>query len=178
MALFKCEVIQSLSQSTYIMNSFIKKIDTGYRLFAKCASWLQPMVLLVVRLYWGWQFFQAGWGKFKDLTKPTEYFSSLGIPFPMLNATIVATTECVGGLLLLVGLASRLASIPLTITMIVAYATAEREALQSIFSDTDKFLESAPFLFLFATVLVLAFGPGVFSLDYLIKQIMERKRAG
>jgi putative oxidoreductase len=160
------------------MNSVINKIDTGYRVFAKCASCLQPVVLLIVRLYWGWQFFQTGLGKFKDLTKPTEFFTSLGIPFPALNATIVATTECVGGLLLLAGLASRLASLPLTITMIVAYVTADREALQSIFSDTDKFLEATPFHFLFATVLVLAFGPGAFSLDYMIKRFMDRKRPG
>jgi putative oxidoreductase len=161
------------------MNSVIKKIDTGYRVFAKCASCLQPVVLLIVRLYWGWQFFLSGWGKFKDLTKPAEYFGTeLGIPFPMLNATIVATTECVGGLLLLAGLASRLACLPLTITMIVAYATAEREALQSIFSDPDKFLQATPFQFLFVTVLVLAFGPGMFSLDYLIKRFVDRKASG
>jgi putative oxidoreductase len=154
------------------------KIDTAYRIVVKWASCLQPVILLIVRLYWGWQFFQAGWGKFQDLTKPAEYFGTLGIPFPMLNATIVATTECVGGLLLVVGLASRLASIPLTITMIVAYVTTEREALQLIFSDADKFLQATPFQFLFASVLILAFGPGVFSLDYLIKRLMDRKTSG
>jgi len=160
------------------MNSIISKIDTGYGILIKAASCLQPVLLLIVRLYWGWQFFQTGWGKFQNLSKPAEYFNTLGIPFPMLNATVVATTECVGGLLLLIGLASRLAAIPLTITMIVAYLTAEREALQSIFSDPDKFLGAEPFQFLFATLLVLAFGPGVFSLDYLIKRIRGRNRPG
>jgi putative oxidoreductase len=165
--------------SPCVMNSFIKKIDTGYGILVKAASCLQPVLLLVVRLYWGWQFLQTGWGKIQNLAKPAEYFGTeLGIPFPMLSATVVATTECVGGLLLLIGLASRLAAIPLTITMIVAYVTAEPEALRSIFSDPNNFLEATPFQFLFATVLVLAFGPGVFSLDYLIKRITERKRAG
>jgi putative oxidoreductase len=159
------------------MNSVIKKIDTACRIVVKWAPYLQPVLLLIISLYWGSQFFQTGLGKFKNLSKPAEYFGSLGIPFPMLNATVVATTECVGGLLLIAGLASRLACIPLTITMIVAYVTAERVALQSIFSDTDKFLGAEPFQFLFASVLILAFGPGVFSLDYLIKRFMDRKRS-
>lgn len=156
------------------MNSFIKKIDTGYRFIIAAGTWLQAPLLLVVRLYWGWQFYQSGLGKFRTLGDVAEFFGTLGIPLPMLSAALVATTECVGGLLLLIGLASRLASIPLTILMIVAYVTADREALLSIFSDPDKFLGATPFQFLFASVLVLAFGPGVFSIDYLIKRFVVR----
>ena len=74
----------------------------------------------------------------------------------------------VGLMLLLVGLASRLVSIPLIILLSVAYLTADNEALRSIFSDPDKFLSATPFQFLFAALLVLIFGPGAFSLDYLI----------
>ena len=54
---------------------------------------------------------------------------------------------------------------PLIFTIIVAYATADREALMAITSDPDKFVSAAPFLFLLASVIVLAFGPGKFSLD-------------
>jgi putative oxidoreductase len=141
---------------------------TGYALLVKAAGYLQSPLLLVVRLYWGWSFFQTGKGKLTDHAKVTEFFTSLNIPLPDLNAWVAGATECFGGLLLLIGLASRLTAIPLIFTMIVAYLTAENEALQSLFSDPDKFLSATPFQFMFAAVLVLAFGPGVFSLDHLL----------
>ena len=56
---------------------------------------------------------------------------------------------------------------PLIFTMIVAYATAESEALHAVFSDPNKFLSADPFLFLLASLIVLAFGPGKLSLDAL-----------
>lgn len=146
----------------------ISRIRDAYALLIRLASYFQSPLLLVLRLYWGWSFFQTGWGKLGDLSGPTKFFTELGIPFPAFNAVLVGCTETICGLLLLVGLASRLAAIPLIITLIVAYITADREALFSIFSDTDKFLEATPFLFLLATFIIFAFGPGVFSLDYLI----------
>jgi putative oxidoreductase len=81
---------------------------------------------------------------------------------------MAATTECLGGLLLVAGLASRLTSIPLIVTMLVAYLTADSEAVRAIFSEPDKFTSAAPFLFLLASVIVLLFGPGAISLDHLI----------
>ncbi len=140
----------------------------GYDMLVKGASHLQSPLLFVIRLYWGWSFFQTGLGKLQNLGKTTEFFQSLGIPLPGLNAAMAGTTECIGGLLLLVGLASRLAALPLIVTMIVAYLTAELETVKNIFSEPDKFLAADPFLFLLAAVLVLVFGPGAFSLDRLI----------
>lgn len=149
-------------------NPFVARARTAYGLLIRSASYLQSPFLLIVRLYWGWQFFQTGKGKLSNLSQPTEFFASLHIPFPAFNAALVGATECFGGLLLLIGLASRLVSIPLTILLCVAYLTADNEALRSIFSDPDKFLSATPFQFLFATLLVLIFGPGAFSVDYLI----------
>jgi len=83
----------------------------------------------------------------------------------MLNACFAGATECFGGLLLLIGLGSRLVSIPLAFTMIVAYGTAHRDVLMNIFKKPDDFLSAAPFPFLFATLIVLTFGPGGFSVD-------------
>lgn len=150
------------------MNTFVARVCSAYGLLVRGASCLQSPFLLIVRLYWGWQFFQTGKGKLSNLSQPTEFFASLHIPFPAFNAALVGTTECFGGLLLLAGLASRLISIPLIFLLCVAYLTADNEALRSIFSDPDKFLSATPFQFLFAVVIVFAFGPGVFSLDYLI----------
>ena len=79
----------------------------------KIASFLPDPLLLGIRLYWGWQFFQTGKGKLMNLDNTTGFFIELGIPFPKLNAIIAGSTECFGGLLLLVGLASRLTAVPL-----------------------------------------------------------------
>jgi putative oxidoreductase len=62
------------------------------------------------------------------------------------------------------GLGSRLIALPLVIDMIVAYITADREALFSILSNPDKFTAAAPYTFLVASLIVLIFGPGRFSL--------------
>ena len=121
----------------------------------------------MIRLYWGWSFFLTGRGKLVNLGKTTEFFASLDLPLPKINAIVAGSTECVGGLLLLLGLGARLVSVPLMFTMIVAYATADKEALAALFSDPDKFVSAAPFQFLLASAIVFAFGPGKLALDTL-----------
>jgi putative oxidoreductase len=148
----------------------MKILEKFYRLFVKTAHFLQSPFLLAIRLYWGWQFFQTGWGKLHNIPHVTEYFTSLNIPLPGANAWIVAVMECFGGLLLMAGLGSRLVAFALAFDMVIAYVTAESDALKSIFSDPDKFVKADPFPFLLMTLTVLAFGAGVFSLDWLISK--------
>lgn len=136
--------------------------------FDALAAHLQSPLLLVVRLYWGISFAQTGWGKLMNLERTAGYFESLSIPLPKLNAVMAGATETIGGALLALGLCARPVSVPLIFTMLVAYATADREALGAIARDPDKFLAAAPFLFLLAALLVLAFGPGRFSVDRLL----------
>jgi putative oxidoreductase len=145
-----------------------------YRGVIACATWLQSPFLLLVRLYWGWQFFQTGKGKLMNLSKVTQFFESLGIPFPHAQAALDGVTELVGGLLLVVGLASRLISVPFMILLTVAYLTADIDRIRVIFSDPDKFVTADEFLFLFAVVIVFVFGPGAFSLDALIDKYFKR----
>lgn len=138
------------------------------------ANGLQSPLLLAIRLYWGWSFFSTGKGKLQHFDRTVEFFKSIPIPAPAFNAAMASATECVCGLLLMVGLASRLVSIPLIVTMIVAYVTTEHltvdsDGAQVGFSTVlENFTTATPFLFLFASLLVLAFGPGAFSLDHLI----------
>jgi putative oxidoreductase len=146
-----------------------------YRLLLRVGNSLQSPLLLVVRLYWGWQFWQAGWGKLQDISKPIGFFTDLGIPFPVFNAWLVSILECVGGIMLFVGLASRLISVPLVIDMTVAYLTADREALKSIFSEPGKFYAADPYTFWFASLLIFIFGPGAFSIDWLIRRYVQRR---
>jgi putative oxidoreductase len=142
----------------------------AYKLLIGAAEYLQSPLLLAMRLYWGWQFFETGLGKLKNPAKVTEFFQSLHIPFPAFNVYLAGGTECFGGLLLLAGLGSRLISLPLIFVTIIAYLTAEIDTVKHIFSDPDKFVSADPFLFMLAAIVVLAFGPGVFSLDWLIEK--------
>lgn len=136
--------------------------------FEHGASSLQSVFLLAVRVYWGWQFMQTGWGKFHRLPQVIEFFTSLGIPAPALNAYFVSGLELVGGMLLILGLGGRIIALPLAFDMLVAYITADREALGSIFSDPGKFYNADPFTFLMASLIILIFGSGLFSVDALI----------
>ncbi len=149
----------------------------AYAWLVKAASLLQSPLLLVVRLYWGWQFFQTGKGKLMNHEKVTDFFQSLHIPMPSVNAYLAGTTECLGGLLLLIGLGSRLVSLPLIFVLAIAYITAESEALKSFFSDPDKFTGATPFLFLMACMMVLVFGPGKFSIDWLLAKRLGKKQS-
>jgi putative oxidoreductase len=132
---------------------------------AALAGWLRSPFLLIIRLYWGWQFFLTGKGKLMNLERTAGFFDSLHIPAPKLNAIAAGTTECVGGMLLLLGLGGRVVPVPLIFCLVVAYMTAERDALHAIFSDPDKFTGADPFLFLLAAVIIFVFGPGKLSLD-------------
>ena len=154
----------------------IQLIEKYYRLLIRTSSSLESPFLLAVRLYWGWQFMQAGWGKLHDIGKVIGFFTELGIPAAVLNAYFVSALEFAGGLLLVVGLGSRLIALLLAVDMIVAYITADREALFSIISDPDKFTAAAPFTFLVASLVVLVFGAGWFSLDALVASRKKGER--
>src|SRR3954464_7818 len=113
--------------------------------FLKIFSWLPP---LVARITVGWVFVESGWGKLHHLDKVTAFFTDLGLPMPGAQAHLVATTEFVGGLLLLVGLLTRIASVPLTIIMAVAIITAKKDDLHG-FSDLIGFSEYLYMVLLF-----------------------------
>jgi putative oxidoreductase len=148
------------------------------KLYVEVAAWLshlQSPFLLAMRLYWGWQFAQTGWGKMHNIAKITTFFTSLNIPFPALNAHFVAGLEFFGGVLLILGLGTRLVGFLLAANMLVAYWTADREALGFIFSDPGKFYVADPYTFLFASLIALIFGAGFLSLDYILaKRVKEQ----
>ena len=80
-----------------------------------------------------------------------------------------------GGVLLAIGLLSRLTGLALTIDMMTAYIVSDRAALTSIISDPGKFYNADPYTFLFAALLVLIFGPGKLSLDTLLERRMRQR---
>jgi putative oxidoreductase len=158
------------------MNKTLAQIRRLYDLFGQALSSLQSPFLAAVRVYWGWQIAQNGWGKLHNLGNVTQFFGSLGLPAPGATATFVASFEFAGGILLAVGLLSRIAALGLVIDMTTAYIVADRQAFLSFFSDPNKFAAADPFVFFFVGLLILILGPGKISVDAFSKHIF-RKRA-
>jgi putative oxidoreductase len=154
------------------MKSLFFRLRQLYRRFFGAIDYLRSPFLLAVRLYWGWQLIQSGWGKLHNLEKVTEFFTSLNLPMPGQMAVLISCVEFCGGIFLALGLLSRLTALVLTINMIMAYVTADREALRSIFSDPDKFYAAAPYTFLVASLIILIFGPGNICLDTLFDRLL------
>jgi putative oxidoreductase len=157
------------------MSKLLHLIGRAYKRFVGVADLLQSPLLLALRVYFFWQLFQTGQGKLSNIGKIIDFFTSLGIPAPTINAYFVSSLECFGGLLLIIGLASRPIALMVATSMFVAYWTADHEALVNMFSDPDKFVQAAPFPFLLTALIVVAFGPGLFSVDALLKRVIGQK---
>jgi len=151
-----------------------KFFSRGYQLYTSAADTLKSPFLLAIRLYWGWQLMQSGWGKLHNIAGVTEFFSSLGLPAPHFTAIAISNLELFGGALLALGLGSRIIGLVLSVNMMMAYITADREALMSVFSDPGKFYNADPFTFLMASLLVFIFGAGFFSLDRIVQSRVSR----
>ena len=149
-----------------------KRAVRGYEALIKAAASFQSVFLLAVRLYWGWQFAQTGWGKLQHIPKVTAFFTSLGIPTPAFSAIAISWLECVGGIALALGFGSRLWGLLLAGDMFVAYLTAGRQNLLAIFSDPGKFYGDDAYTFFFASLLILVFGPGKLSVDVVLKRVL------
>ena len=147
------------------MSKLIKIVGQWYNQFFGLVSYLQSPFLVFVRLYWGWQLAQSGWGKLHHLSNVGEYFGTLGLPMAAQMAVFIACVEFFGGIFLALGLASRITGLVLTVNLTMAYVMGDREALLSFFSDPDKFIAAAPFAFLIASLIVLIFGAGKISVD-------------
>jgi putative oxidoreductase len=156
----------------------MKTIREWYDKVMRGFDHLQSPLLLLLRLVIGWELFQTGKGKLEHIDRFTNFLTNLNIPMPAFNAHFVASLECFGGLLLMLGLAARLIAIPLTINFIVAYLTADKEAVHGFFKDPDAFTSAAPFIYLLTALIILAFGPGKLSLDELIRRFLDRETRG
>ena len=147
------------------MSKLVARVRQWHDQFFALISYLQSPFLLFVRLYWGCQLAQSGWGKLHHLSNVGDYFATLGLPMPAQMAVFIACVEFFGGIFLGLGLASRITGLVLTVNLTMAYVIGDREALLSFFSDPDKFIAAAPFAFLIVSLIVLIFGAGKISAD-------------
>lgn len=141
-----------------------------YTLLISYGNFFQSLLLLAIRIYWGGSFLISGWGKLHHMAGVSDYFSSLGIPFPTLNAYLAGCTELIGGFCLLIGLASRLTAIPLIFVMVVALLTAHHAALINAWNDPQNLINQLPFNYLLTALIIFAFGPGKLSVDFLVQK--------
>jgi putative oxidoreductase len=132
------------------------------------AQWVPQ---LLVRLFVGYFFLESGWGKIHNLDAFTERFAGWGIPAPAFNAALSGWTEFLGGLLIVLGLFTRLVSIPMFINMLVATVAVKLKKVSGLddFVELDEPLYALSFLWLFFS------GPGWVSVDHLLGRVLRRK---
>jgi len=131
---------------------------------------------LLVRLFVGYFFMETGWGKLHNLDGFAQRFAGWGIPYPYFNAALSAYTEFIGGWLTIIGLGTRLISIPMIINMLVAILKVNLKRVGSI----DDFVELDEPLYALAYLWLLLSGPGWVSVDFFVRRVfgLRAARAG
>jgi putative oxidoreductase len=137
--------------------------------------WAQPLVLLLLRVVYGFLLTQTGQGKLSHLERTTTFFESIAVPFPAFTARAVGLTELLGGALLILGLGTRLAGAALIGVLLGALATAHRDAFSEGLSGVAG---TEPFPFLVAVVVLVAFGGGRWAVDALVVRWRSKAQAG
>jgi putative oxidoreductase len=150
------------------MNAFVTVFYDWSRVVAGWFSWAAP---LAVRIVVGLVFADTGWAKLNALPRMIENFRSWGIPAPEFFTPLASGIEFVGGLMLLVGLLTRFAAVPLMIVMVVAIVSARLGDVDSLV--TLLGFEEVSYFVMFAWLAIA--GPGPVSLDHFILQAADRK---
>jgi len=106
--------------------------------------------LLLLRLYLAPVMIQAGWNKASSFDSIVDWFGNedygLGLPFPLVMAFLATAAELVGGIFILFGALTRLVSIPLIITMIVAMVSVHAENGWLAIADASSWLADGTIL--------------------------------
>ena len=135
-----------------------------YMEFSRLSEYGKSLALLFARIIVAYGFYEPAMMKWKDIGSVAEWFGSMGIPFPTLNAYMAASTEVLGVVLLTLGLLTRAISIPLIVVMIVAIATVH---LPHGFSAGNNGFE-IPLYYMLFLLMFFSHGAGKFSLDRFI----------
>jgi putative oxidoreductase len=145
-------------------------VQRSSRLSLRAAAALAFLPPLLTRLVLGQAFFFTGRGKLDNFEGTVAFFTDLGIPMPAANAAFVARLEYYGGMLLAVGLLTRLTALLLSSTMAVALLTADRPLFVQALAGSDEagLTDVTPFVYLLLLLWLVIFGPGAVSLDHLV----------
>lgn len=138
---------------------------------AGVASFLPP---LLTRLVIGYAFVQTGRGKLANIDNVVSFFTDLGVPMPALNAAFVSRLEYYGGMILIVGLLTRVFAALLGSTMIVALMTADKADFVSALTGMGEkgLTDVVPVMYGMMLLWLLVSGPGLLSLDTLLARAL------
>lgn len=125
----------------------------------------QSLFLFLARLVIAYGFYEPALNKWNNISDTAAWFGSLGIPFPLLNVYITASVESLGVILLVLGLFTRLISLPLIATMVVAIVTVH---FSNGFGVADNGFEIPLYYLLFLGIFA-SFGAGKISIDNFLK---------
>ena len=131
-------------------------------------GWIGPLLL---RLVFGWFWLETGWAKLHNLEFFAGRFVEWGIPWPMLSATVSGATDLIGGALLISGLGTRLAAIPMIVNMLVALAVVVLPTITTF----NEFVELDEVLYVCVLFWLLMAGPGKASLDHVIAKRLRSR---
>jgi putative oxidoreductase len=151
------------------MNTLVTVFYDWSRIVAGWFAWAAP---LAARITVGWVFLWSGWEKLQILPRMIENFRGWGIPAPELLAPFASGVELVGGILLLVGLLTRFAAVPMMIVMAVAIVSAKASQIDSL--ETFLGFEEVSYFVMFAWLAIA--GPGPVSLDRLVLKAFRPNR--
>jgi len=135
-----------------------------YLEYSRLSEYFKSLSLLIARFLVAYGFYEPAMMKWQDMNSVAEWFGSMGIPFPTLNAYMAASTEITGVVLLTLGLFTRFISIPLIVIMIVAIVTVH---IGNGFSAGNNGFE-IPLYYMSFLLIFFSHGAGKFSLDRLI----------
>lgn len=130
------------------------------------ASRLDNFVLLAARLILAYGFYQPAKMKWNDIHAIGSWFESMGYPLPYLNAYLAGITEVAGVILLLLGLGTRIISLPLIFVMLVAIFTVH---IGNGFDAGNNGFE-IPLYYIVMLLVLIVFGAGKFSVDGLLSK--------
>jgi len=150
------------------MNAVITVFYDWSKTVAGAFSWAAP---LAARIVVGWVFLWSGWTKLNALPRMIENFREWGIPAPELFTPLASGVEFVGGILLLIGLLTRFAAVPMMIVMVVAIISAKWADVDSL--ETFLGFDEVAYFVMFAWLAIA--GPGPVSLDHFILKASGRK---
>ena len=125
---------------------------------------LQDIPALFFRLILAYGFYEPAMMKLNNINGIAEWFTGMGMPFPTLNAYMATATETAGFILLFLGLATRLISVPLIVVMLVAIFTVH---IGNGFEAGANGYE-IPLYYLLMLFSLIITGPGKISLDSLL----------
>ena len=145
--------------------NIIKRLNSMAEQILNRLSSYAWLAALLTRLFVGYFFFETGWAKIHSLDTFTMRFVEWGIPYPAFNAALSAYTECIGGALTMLGLATRVVSAAMIINMAVAVVSVKLKSVTGLsdFVELDEPLYALVYLWL------MVCGAGWISLDFLIR---------